>query len=161
MANEEWRPIPIRPWTGYYEISNLGRVRVAPRIIPPRNIGGYPTVNLRSNGSAHTVRVHRLIASAFIRPPRKGEVTNHINANRADNRIENLEWTTPKGNTEHCMKLRRFRFGTEHPLGKIDHNVAFAMYKDGIAVREIARHFKVTNQAVFQMIKRAKKHGRL
>lgn len=64
---------------------------------------GYYHVNL---GSAHNIKVHRLVAHHFVRVPKdlseESLVVNHLDGNKLNNRWDNLEWTTYKGNTEHA-----------------------------------------------------------
>ncbi len=160
VDDEEWRPIPIKPWTGVYEISNHGRVRLVAREVKSRIIDGYPSVTLKYQGKCHTARIHRLIASAFLRPPKDGEMVNHKNAIRTDNSLENLEWTTASGNVQHTYKLGRAPMGLDHYLGKVDPEIAAKMHADGHSLSAIGDKFGASIQAVCQLLKRMKKDGR-
>lgn len=120
---EEWRD--IRGYEGRYQVSSFGRVKSLDRIIdvksrtyrrfgktqvdPPKKAKkkgkilspscpkkSYKTVIL----SGKTHRVHRLVAEAFLEPSEKPYV-NHINLDKHDNHISNLEWCTPKENSSH------------------------------------------------------------
>lgn len=71
--------------------------------------GKYLSVYLCNNGKENTKRVHRLVAEAFIEK-RNGSVVNHINGDKLDNRVENLEWCTPTENNQHAVKM-----GLNHP----------------------------------------------
>lgn len=153
---EIWKSIPIDPWEGFYEVSNRGRVRLAPRIVPSRNINGYPTVSLRKQGYKYTVGVHRLVAAAFIRPPEQDEVVNHINADRSDNAIENLEWVSQGENCRHTAKLGRTVKGASHPWAKINPEIALQMRADGAGLRAIAARFGCSHTAVSAFLKKSR-----
>ena len=60
---------------------------------------GYCRVSLSRNGKIHTYYIHRLVAEAFIPNPDNKPAINHIDENKANNHKDNLEWVTPKENT--------------------------------------------------------------
>jgi hypothetical protein len=111
---EKWKA--IRGYEGMYEISNQGRVRSlsryrenhravqhVPEIILKEYIGrwGYALVKLCSNGKAKEMKVHRLVAEAFLNTPEKDQV-NHKDGNKLNNSVENLEWCTGSENMQHA-----------------------------------------------------------
>lgn len=79
-------------------VSNLGRVKSVlngkDKILQLLRDNHYFFVRLRKNGSAKCLRVHRLVACAFVDNPNNYPVVNHINWDKHDNRAENLEWCT-------------------------------------------------------------------
>jgi hypothetical protein len=104
---EEWRVIG-----GFdnYSVSNLGRVRNnrTGGILKPILSGdGYLFVNLCKNG-AHTEKVHQLVASAFLGDSNGLEV-NHIDRNRHNNNIHNLEYTTHSANQRNRTSYNNVR----------------------------------------------------
>ncbi len=152
MTNEIWKTIPIEPWCDRYEVSNLGRIRQSPIIIPQyEEPKGYRRVPLSARGVKASVAVHRLVAAAFIRLPDAKEVANHLNSQRNDNRAENLEWTTYSGNSKHC----RENLGhIPHGIRKLIPEIVFLKYKEGQTITEIAKDFTVSPQTVSQMLSR-------
>ena len=117
MEQEVWRPAPS--FEGYYEVSNMGRVKAVGRnkngaIIPMKkekmmaivNLSGYKAVAIRKgvpNGEQRLIYVHRLVATAFVSndDPVNKVTVNHKNENKWDNRAENLEWLSQKDNTNY------------------------------------------------------------
>ena len=154
--DEVWKPLPIEWLSKAYEVSNLGNIRRSPAPVSQRNVNGYRQATFKYKGREVTFRVHRLVAKAFLGQPEVGQIVNHINAKRNDNKITNLEWTTPSGNVKHTYHLRRAPMGLEHHLGKIEPRTALQMRDDGHSYREIGEAFGATTQAAFNMIKRHK-----
>jgi hypothetical protein len=100
---ETWRPITTNT---QYEVSCRGRVRntkTGRTLQPPPDTNGYVRVYL-GGGDARTVRVHTLVAEAFLgeRPSEKHEV-NHKDGVRTNNTVENLEWVTRSQNVRHGL----------------------------------------------------------
>ena len=60
------------------------------------NVDGYKNVNLLNNEGKKTFRVHRLVAQAFIPNPQNKETVNHIDGDKTNNKVDNLEWSTRK-----------------------------------------------------------------
>lgn len=108
---------------GLYEVSNLGNVRRL-RFINSRhnfekikmckqtlNTWGYMTVNLSKNGKLNTKRVHRLVAEAFL--GKSNLQVDHIDGNKQNNRLDNIEYVTPKENTNRAWKNGLAKYTTE------------------------------------------------
>jgi len=105
-------------YEGIYKVSSLGRIKRISKnhlcnlryqgeyyLKPLDNGKGYLRMKLSNNGFSKRVMLHRIIAEAFIPNPLNKKVINHINNNKKDNRIENLEWCSQSENCLHSVKL--------------------------------------------------------
>lgn len=139
--NEEWRDIP--GYEGLYMVSNIGRVKrcagsakcLKDRILKmSKRTNGYLFTCLCRDGLPRQVDVHRLVMWAFV--GEQGQLwVNHINGNKADNRLENLEYLTPGQNTKHAYDngLMPSKNGEANPGAKATEEM----------VREIRRLYQV------------------
>ena len=100
---EVWKDVV--GYEGLYEVSNLGRIRRNGRIKKPQvNRDGYMEVSLSKHSIQKTLKLHRIVAIAFIPNQQNKATVNHINGVKTDNRIENLEWATHSENIIHANK---------------------------------------------------------
>lgn len=104
--NEIWKTIEEYP---QYQVSNMGRVRSlkhkAPRILKlADNDYGYLVVHLYPNGKQKTIKVHRLVAKAFVPNPDNLPTTDHIDRDRKNNFANNLRWAdySEQNNNRSC-----------------------------------------------------------
>ncbi|MGN0574879.1 MAG: NUMOD4 motif-containing HNH endonuclease [Ruminococcus sp.] len=116
--SEIWKPIP--GYEGYYEASTYGRVRSVERIIngrwrfthrkshimTPNNVhDGYKQVKFSIAGKKLQPLLHRLIAETFIPNPDNLPQVNHIDGNKDNNNVDNLEWCTASQNSSHRSQV--------------------------------------------------------
>lgn len=151
MDQEIWKDID--GYKGLYQISNLGRVKSLRqnRIMKPSsNEKGYLRVGLTKNKEYKTVKVHRLVAIAFISNPHNKSEINHINNIRNDNRADNLEWVTHEEN----MNLT---FGKKHLYFKkrnTTYNYVYNFFKDGELIgrynslEEMMKDLKISYESI-------------
>lgn len=121
---EEWKP--VLGYEGLYEVSNTGKVRSLSRSVVDHNgnlksfNGGMLTlhsskltkrhpkpifhVELWKNNKRQVFLIHRLVAQHFIPNPEGKPQINHIDGNRRNNNISNLEWVTCAENTKHAYR---------------------------------------------------------
>lgn len=117
---EIWKD--VENFEGYYQVSNTGRVRSLTRTIATS--GGHLTtykgrelklktdkygysvafISKRTEGIRKSVTVHRLVATAFLKMVDGKDSVNHIDGNKKNNNVSNLEWVTCKENTQHAIK---------------------------------------------------------
>ena len=109
----EWRKIP--GWD--YSVSSEGDVRhdaTGYVLKPMMSNRGYARVALWHKNKSTYKSVHRLVAQAFIDNPCNKEGVNHINGDKTDNRVSNLEWCTPRENSIHASRILGKRPSQEH-----------------------------------------------
>lgn len=150
VMKEEWKPISF----GYYEASSFGRIRRASqgkrtytgRLLKIQHSNAYPHVILSlGNRKLHQISVHRLVADAFLGPCPKGMVVNHKDFDKANNRVDNLEYVTPLGNQRHAYKNGRFAHEESHPMAKLTRAAVREIRAlTGVSSKELASRFGVT-----------------
>ena len=163
--NEKW--LQIKEYENIYEISNYGRVKSLKRYVPKynglrtvkerilkqgNNTQGYKTVMLCKNGVHKSVTVHRLVAIHFIENEDTNKIqVNHINENKTDNRVENLEWVTPKENTNwgSCIERRKNKM-INHPKRS---KFVYQFTKDGALVQTYLSTKEVFRQTGYSQSK--------
>jgi len=135
MENEIWKDVV--GYEGLYQVSNLGRVRSLDRYIelsnqyklhkrfvkgkllnPSLNTYGYPHVGLIKDKKQKTVVVHRLVAEAFLDNPLNKKEVNHIDENKENAKLSNLEWATRIENNNHGTRNQR----VSKPVIQLDEN---------------------------------------
>lgn len=102
---EIWKD--IKGYEGLYIISNTGRI--AKLLHPKINKDGYCEQGLVKDSKKKSKRIHRLVAEAFIPNPDGLLEVNHIDENKSNNNVENLEWCDHKYNTTHGTRIERIR----------------------------------------------------
>ncbi len=105
MLIEIWKHIDSENGNNY-EVSSFGNIRNKKTGKSRKLIynNGYLKVDLSEGGKRINYFVHRLVAFAFLDKPKNGNIVNHIDGNKSNNRISNLEWCTYKENTQHSFK---------------------------------------------------------
>jgi len=102
---EIWKKIKQ---TDDYEISNYGRFRSKRKSLLKCNVNkrGYQYCNISIKGKVSKVKIHILVAEAFVEKSNLKNVVNHKDFNKTNNHYSNLEWLTQKENVHHYYKCK-------------------------------------------------------
>jgi hypothetical protein len=168
QENIIWKP--ILGFEGYYEISNNGLVKRAKgktiykdgRIAffsetilkPSINKKGYLSVYLSKNSKKHTLTIHRIVAIAFIENINNKPQVNHIDGDKKNNSVSNLEWCTNEENRVHAVKNGLTPRGIKHFSAKINDNDVInirQMFKDGNTAIEIKKHYPISIKTIYSI----------
>ena len=171
MDNKElWKPIEQFQ---YLEVSSKGRIKRlahknrAERIQSDfaKDRDGYCRCTVfRTDGTYTSMPVHRLVAMAFIPNPENKQCVNHIDGNRQNNSVENLEWVTPRENVIHsykygarkiCKNVPRNTILTDFQINEIDN------LRNYYTVNQIAKLFNIEYQSLKNIIHKKKQYERL
>ena len=109
---------------------------------------GYLGVCLSKKSKLKTINIHRLVACAYIENPESKPEVNHINGNKKDNNVENLEWATCKENVNHGIRLGLCSHakGEKSGRSKLTEKDVLQIKKllsEGLTPNEIAKDYQV------------------
>ena len=114
---------PIEGFEGLYSIHADGRIQShlqTHRILKGRPVGhGYLAVELRRHDRAYPRYIHDLVCKAFIGDKPSGMTVNHKDGNKTNNHVSNLEYATPKEQSNHAKALGLLFVGERHPMAKL------------------------------------------
>ena len=140
IDGEEWRD--CADYKGY-EVSNLSRVRNkrTMRIVKPHtDNSGYWVLNMKIDGKIVEDRLHRIVAKAFIDNTENKKYINHIDGDKSNTALENLEWVTCSENAQHANRTGlvkhtyiydRYQELAEQGRAKVRYECAYKRYRKG------------------------------
>jgi len=173
---ERW--LPVVGHEGWYEVSdwgNIKRVKGAAWTFVGRPLKshldswGYRRAGICENGKMYTVKVHRVVAAAFIGPCPKDKQVNHKNGDKANNHVENLEYMTQSENNHHAYDtgLKHALYGEDVSGSKLTeenvHEIRKMLADDTIGgdpgergylkrkVEMISKRFNVSDKAIYSI----------
>ena len=171
---EEWKDIP--GYEGYYQVSNKGRLRSLKRVVkksdgktqtvperymkPKPDKKGYSIVGVSKNANKKYLKLHRVVAQSFIPNTHNKPQVNHLDGNKQNNKVENLEWSTQKENNIHALRegLRIPQKGEEHSQAKLTAKEVILIRdiheKGGRTQQCIADEFNVSRRLIGMIVKR-------
>jgi len=120
---------------------------------------GYKRVVLHNKERKKRFFVHRLVAETFIDNLRNKPLVNHIDSDRLNNKVENLEWCTAQENVSHCVRCGRFNppSGEKHYLSKVTEEQVKEIRRDratGMTYTELEEKYPLTRASIFDIIHR-------
>lgn len=160
---EIWKETSV---SGYY-ISNFGRIKGRTnRILKPQvnKSNGYLQISVRLSGrnsKSKCLKLHREVASAFIANPNNLPQVNHIDGNKSNNHVDNLEWCTNQENTIHAWNngLIKAVKGSNNVQSKISEEdvkyirTHFISGDSEFGYRALARKFNMSHKAIMKLVK--------
>lgn len=153
MSEETW--MDIDGYNGYYQVSDFGRIRSTGsrariRQLYPNKKWKYLYVVLFKKGH----RVHRLVAKAFIPNPHNKSEVNHIDGNKNNNHISNLEWVTPKENMMHACStgIKKPSFGRRKLSWDQVNEIRYLLYCGATPVT-LAKEFSIERNSIYHIQK--------
>lgn len=137
--NEIWKTIDDYP---DYMVSNMGRVKSLKfgkeKLLKPFiQRKGYYLVELRNNNYSKTFTIHKLVAKAFLDNPNNLSQVNHINEDKTDNRVENLEWCTNEYNSNYGTRNKRISKKLKKEVLQYDKDMI--LLKEWDSIKSIAK----------------------
>lgn len=150
LKGEIWKPVV--GYEGFYEVSNLGNIKSLDRTVKQRNRWGkimdrffpgkmlsknrcesarYQMVALSDgNMTRKTILVHRIVAKAFIPNTANKPQVNHINGEKKDNRVVNLEWCDGEYNIAHAVENGLMKSGKHNSSSRLVINLETGIFYD-------------------------------
>ncbi len=140
-----------------YQISNLGRIYSKKRrvCLKVKRLGnnGYYQVRLSKDGNYVYKNLHRLIAETFIPNPNNYRTVNHINGNKLDNRVSNLEWADDS-RQQHQAYLLGLKKCTQHILSENEILEVYKKYfEEKQSIYSLAKEYNTRKQQITKLIK--------
>lgn len=164
LPNEEWKP--VSGCEGFYEVSNLGRVRNVRqargthpgRILSENRANRYATVIFTRDGRYWQPKIHLLVAKAFLDPVKGKPEVHHKNGLRYDNRAENLQYVTRQENVDHAVRtgLWKPHYGEACGNAKLTEQDVHRIRElaKTIHVKDIAAEYDMTTNAIRNVVTR-------
>jgi hypothetical protein len=126
-----------------YLINEFGEVyslKTKMYIKSSNNYNNYKVITLRKNGVKKQFRLHRLVAQAFLPNPYNKDQVNHIDGNKANNNLSNLEWATALENNVHAYKIK---LKTGNKKGKLVVNLENGIFYNSAKEASLSANIKL------------------
>lgn len=163
MSTENWKW--IEGYEGHYRVSDHGRVysEKSKKFMGVNRItkDGYNYIALSKNNKSKEFRMHRLVATHFIPNPDNKETVNHIDGNKLNNHVDNLEWSTRHENMQHAynLGLKEMHKGHEHVSSKLtleqikEIRATYKPRAKGRSAIALGKKYGVHNSTILRIVK--------
>lgn len=159
--NKTWKYIV--GYEGIYQVSNTGDVRrrfnpkyksrVDVELKKSSEKTGYLSVLLSVDGYKKRFLVHRLVALSFIENPKNKKVVNHIDFNKENNSVNNLEWCTQSENCKHSISMVRMpnNKGSNHGMSKLNEEDVLSIRGSNMSTKELSKKYNISLNYVYDI----------
>lgn len=170
LTNEIWKDVV--GWEGLYQVSSMGRFKSLSRektlgargkkimksfIMKQNEVKGYLTILFYNNSIRKKYQSHRVVANHFIENTKNKRTVNHINGNKKDNRINNLEWSSDSEQQIHAVKigLRNKTLGENSNLSKLNETLVKEireLHKQKVKQNKLAITYNINRNTVSNIV---------
>ena len=147
----------VKSYEGLYLVSDTGIVKSLPRNTTNGKImsnkkekGGYLSVILSKDGVVKTKKTHVLVAEAFIPNPKNKPQVNHIDGDKSNNNVNNLEWCTASENALHAYNVLNIKGGNSKYSDEFKLEIKKELLK-GVGIRKLSRDFGVSTTTIYNI----------
>jgi len=146
---EIWKQ--VKGYENNYVCSSNGEVKNIKRnkLLKPNKSSIYYCVDLCKNGEIKRHFIHRIVAMAFHENPQNKPQVNHINGNKLDNSVNNLEWVTRSENQLHSIRIGlRHTRGEKNSQSKLNRNTVLEIYNSNETLSELSLKYNVSKSTI-------------
>ena len=159
---EIWKD--IESYEGIYQVSNYGKIKSLKRNVlmkgkfnyfkeekilnPSTHKNGYLAIGLTKENKTKTFKVHRIVALHFIDNFLNKPEINHIDSDKSNNNVLNLEWCTSKENKEHAVKNKLNAFGEKSSGSKLTEKEVLEIRESNLSPTELSEKYKVNKGSI-------------
>lgn len=160
IVGERW--VDIIGYEGLYRISTLGRVSSYPKVQNGNKMiirkitidnRGYYRVCVGHNRKKETFKVHRVVAAHFIPNPNNLKEINHIDGNKLNNSVDNLEWSNRSLNIRHAFNtgLIQPQRGSKNGFSILNEKQVTEIFQSNDTLKKLAIKYRVSKYCIYDI----------